>query len=178
MSGSQADQLRKTLEQRRQQLSNSFGQGNQSSGSRGQQQQQSRGGQGQGRGQGRGQQQQSGENRQSGTQGLDPNAPGHASRQVDPSASHGPGGDTPLVFGNDAEMDPDRLKFEALPKGNGGEAEELYGLKAANPRVGRQPLNSGTTSGAAAGDQAPGVGETPMLPKNRALIQKYFDTRQ
>lgn len=174
MSGSQADQLRKALEQRRQQLSNSFGQGNQSSGSRGQQQQS----RGQGQGRGQGQQQQSGENGQSGSQGLDPNAAGHASRQVDPSAGHGPASDTPLVFGNDAEMDPDRLKFEALPKGNGGEAEELYGLKAANPRVGRQPLNGGTTSGAATGDQAPGVGETPMLPKNRALIQKYFDTRQ
>lgn len=177
MSGNQADQLRRALEQRRQQLSNSFGQGNRSSGSRGQQGQQQSNQQGQGQGQGsqRGHGKEPGQG--AGSPGLDPNAPGHASRQVDPSAAHGPGGDTPLVFGDDAEMDPERLKFEALPKGNGGEAEELYGLKAANPRAGRQPLNPGTSNAPAAGDQAPGPGEAPMLPKNRALIQKYFDTK-
>ena len=169
MSGSQADQLRRALEQRRQQLSNSFGQGNRQSGAGGQKQS----GAGRQRGQGRG-----GENgTESGSTGLDPNAKGHASRQVDPSAGHGPGEDTPLVFGDDAELEPNRLKFEALPKGNGGEAEELYGLKAANPRTGRQPLSGGTSSGAAAGEQAPGNGEAPMLPKNRALIQRYFDTK-
>jgi hypothetical protein len=182
MSGSQADQLRRTLEQRRQQLSNSFDQ-NQNSGSRQSQRGQGQRGQGQRQGQGQGQgqgQQGQGQGQGQGegpAKGLDPTSPEHLSHQVDPSAGHGPGGDTPLVFGKDAEMDPERLKFEALPKGNGGEAEELYGLKAANPRVGRQPLNAGMTGGAAGGEQAPGAGEAPMLPKNRALIQKYFDTK-
>lgn len=172
MSGSQADQLRRALEQRRQQLQNSFGQGNRQ-GSGGQQKQQ---GQGQGNQRGRGDQQGQGQG-QASSQALDPNSKEHLSRQVDPSAAHGPGGDTPLVFGKDAEMDPERLKFEALPKGNGGEAEELYGLKAANPRVGRHPLNPGTSNAPASGEQAPGPGEAPMLPRNRALIQKYFDMK-
>lgn len=171
MSGNQADQLRRALEQRRQQLSNSFGQGNRQSGAGGQKQ--ARSGQTR-RGKGQGGE----DGTEAGGTGLDPNAKGHASRQVDPSTGKGEGADTPLVFGDDAEMDPNRLKFEALPKGSGGEAEELYGLKAANPRTGRQPLSGGTSNGAAAGDQAPGNGEAPMLPKNRALIQKYFDTNE
>lgn len=167
MSGAQAEQLRRALEQRRQQLSNSFGQGNRQSGAGGQ------------KGTGKSERVKvpaTGEG--SGPSALDPNAKGHASRQVDPGTGHGEGADTPLVFGDDAEIDPNRLKFEALPKGNGGEAEELYGLKAANPRTGRQPLSGGTSNGAAAGDQAPGNGEAPMLPKNRALIQRYFDTTE
>ncbi len=177
MSGNQADQLRKALEQRRQQLSKSFGQNqNQSNGS----QRPSNGQKSAGRSPGKSGQQGNGQESGDGNGGdtqLDPNKAGHASRQVDPSAGHGPGGDTPLVFGDSAEMDPERLKFEALPKGNGGEGEELFGLRAANPKVGRQALNPGTSSGAQSGDQAPGNGEQPMLPKNRALIEKYFDTK-
>lgn len=167
MSGNQADQLRRALEQRRQQLSNSFGQGNRQSGAGGP------------KGAGKWERVKApAKGDGSGSSSLDPNAKGHASRQVDPSTGKGGGADTPLVFGDDAEMDPNRLKFEALPKGSGGEAEELYGLKAANPRIGRQPLSGGTSNGAAAGDQAPGNGEAPMLPKNRALIQRYFDTNE
>lgn len=173
MTGAQAEQLKKALEQRRNQLSKSFGQ-KQSTGSRGQQQSAGRSGQSRGsqRGAGQGEGEGEGESGQ-----LDPTKPGHASRQVDPSAGHGPAAETSLVFGDAAEMDPERLNFEALPKGNGGEAEELFGLRAANPKVGRQPLNPGGASGAHAGDRAPGAGEQPMLPKNRALIQKYFDTK-
>jgi len=167
MSGAQAEQLRRALEQRRQQLSNSFGQGKPQSGSSARSPPPSGQTPRQGGAQGEG----------SGGKALDPSGKGHLSHQVNPSAGHGPGSDTPLVFGDDAEMDPNRLKFEALPKGQGGEAEELYGLKAANPSTARQPLSPGTSSGAASGAQAPGNGEAPMLPKNRALIQRYFDTK-
>lgn len=177
MSGNQADQLRKALSQRREQLSKSFGQkeSQRQSGSA-----QRQGASQRGAGQGSGKQGPPSDGNGDGSGGppkLDPTKAGHASRQVDSSAGRGGGPETPLVFGDSAEMDPERLQFEALPKGNGGEADELFGLRAANPKVGRQPLNPGTGVGAQAGDQAAGNGEQPMLPKNRALIQKYFDTK-
>jgi hypothetical protein len=75
-------------------------------------------------------------------------------------------------------MDPERLQFEPLPQGQGGEAGELYGLRAATPTTKRNPVSAGTGTGAAAGAQAPGPGAAPMLPKNRALIERYFDSKR
>lgn len=165
MSGQQADDLRRALEQRRNQLSNAFGQGN-------------------------GTEKPGGSRRLTirvpgfgaGTGELDPSRPGHLSQQVDPDgAKGGPsrgGGPASLKFGDAAEMDPERLQFEPLPKGQGGDAEELYGLRAATPKVKPNPIAAGTGTGPAAGDQAPGPGAAPMLPKNRALIERYFDSKR
>lgn len=165
MSGQQADELRRALAERRQRLTNAFGQKN-------------------------GVQRDSGRSRGavrvpgSGSQQprLDPSKPGHLSQQVDPDGTAGGssprGSASALEFGNPADMDPERLQFEPLPKGQGGEAEELYGLRAANPRVKPNPISPGTGTGAAAGDQAPGPGAAPMLPKNRALIERYFDSKR
>ncbi len=165
MSGSQADELRRALEQRRQALSKAFGQGAGSKpGPRGATVRAPTPGRGRGNGAPR---------------PLDPTSDQHLSHQVDPSAGHddGAGGKTPLAFGKDAEMDPDRLAFEALPRGEGGEAGELFGLKGANPRVKSHPLSGTSSNAPAQGDQAPGTGEAPLLPRNRALIQRYFDSR-
>ena len=90
----------------------------------------------------------------------------------------GRGGDAhELVFGGNAEMDPDRLKYEALPEGNGGEGEELFGLRSANPRPHKDGTISPGTGAAASGDQAAGYDEGAMRPRNRALVQRYFDSK-
>ncbi len=98
---------------------------------------------------------------------------------MDSSAGVGRGGEAgELLFGEGAEMNPERLGFEPLPAGQGGEAQELLGLRAANPqaRPGSSPRNG--TGGAAAGDQAAGYDEGAMRPRNRALVQRYFDSTQ
>lgn len=74
-------------------------------------------------------------------------------------------------------MDPDRLKFEPLPQGQGGEANELLGLKAANPKANKNAPRSAGENAAAQGAQAPGHRESALLPRNRELIQKYFDSK-
>jgi hypothetical protein len=169
MSGQQAADLRRTLEQRRQQLSRAFGQGSSTGGPQQQ---------GQGGGRGRGLRI-PGLGSGGAPEELDPSKSGHLSHQVDPNGgpSRG-GGASPLKFGKDAEMDPERLQFEPLPQGQGGEAGELYGLRAATPTTKRNPVSAGTGTGAAAGAQAPGPGAAPMLPKNRALIERYFDSKR
>ena len=73
-------------------------------------------------------------------------------------------------------MDPDRLKFEPLPQGQGGEGEDLYGLRAANPKKGEGPV-SGGTGPTANGTQARGNDDGVLLPRNRVLIKRYFDSK-
>jgi hypothetical protein len=68
------------------------------------------------------------------------------------------------------------LKLDAMPKGNGGEGEELLGLQAANPTVGARPASAGQGS-VAAGQQAAGYDEGAMRPRNRTLVQRYFDSK-
>jgi len=185
-SRSQVSDLRKALQQRREQLSKSFGQqSGQRQASSGQQGQQGQGQQGQGQQgqgqQGQGQQGKSGEGQRgdgdsTSTAKVIPGKE-HASNYVDPSTGHGWAPPGELVFGGQAEMDPDRLKFEALPEGHGGEGEELFGLRTANPKVNGAGLVVPGTGANAAGDQAPGHVEGPLLPRNRALIQRYFDSK-
>ena len=74
-------------------------------------------------------------------------------------------------------MDPDRLAFEALPEGNGGESGELRGLRAANPRVKDGVPVTGGTGANAAGDGAAGWGEGAMRPRNRALVERFFNSK-
>ena len=74
-------------------------------------------------------------------------------------------------------MDPDRLKFEPLPPGQGGEGDELYGMRAANPKKGELPPVTGGTSGAAKGSRGRGNDDGALLPRNRALIKLYFDSK-
>jgi hypothetical protein len=163
-SAPRTDELRRALQQRQQQLAQRFNPGasNPRSASRPS-----------------AQQAQSGQARegQEGRPGQDGQPGGHASRAVDPSAGVSRGGETSeLVFGEHAEMDPSRLGFEPLPPGHGGEAEQLLGLRAANPKVNAN-VRPGTASGAAAkGDQAAGYDEGAMRPRNRALVQRYFDS--
>ena len=74
-------------------------------------------------------------------------------------------------------MDPDRLKYEPLPGGNGGEGEELFGLRSANPKANPNGAASPATGKGASGDQAAGYDEGAMRPRNRALVQRYFDSK-
>ncbi len=154
--------LRQALERRQQALERRFGQGSERTANR--QQQQGRGqGQGQGQGDGQGQGQGQGQ--------------GHASRQVrQGEGGVGRGGESqPLVFGDEAEMDAERLAFQPLPQGQGGEAEELWGLRAAEPvtREGPAPAGGGHGPGAQ-GDATAGHSGAPLLPRNRELVKRYF----
>lgn len=93
----------------------------------------------------------------------------------DAAAGRG-GGANELVFGGQAELDPERLKFDALPPGHGGEGQELFGLRAANPKANPNAPDGQSTGSAAAGDQGAGYNEGAMRPRNRTLVQKYFDS--
>ncbi len=167
--------LRQSLERRRQALENRFDppQGN---GSEAQAQQRS-GKERQGPS-GKGQQGRKGADGQGDSQGSgQPGPQGHASRGARKGAGAGRGGDSqPLVFGDAAEMDPERLSFEPLPQGQGGdEAEELWGLKAADPQRRAGPAGpSGAQGTSAQGDATAGPGAAPLLPRNRDLVKRYF----
>lgn len=175
-SRSQVSDLRKALQQRQQQLSQQFNPGGQRQrqasrpqpGSGQQQSGQKQSGQGRQSGQGEGEGQK-GEG-QSGT------GDAHASHVKDPGTGHGYSPPQDLVFGGEANIDPDRLKFEPLPQGQGGEGEDLFGLRAANPKKGEAPVMHGG-SGAASGVQARGNDDGNLLPRNRVLIKRYFDSQ-
>lgn len=168
-SQAKLSELRQALQNRQQQLQKSY-----SEQSKSQQHEASRPSSGRTEGEGKGEGKGEGEGKRSGHKG---DGREHASRQVEGGPSHGGAEDTDLVFAGQAEMDPDRLKFEALPRGHGGdEPGELWGLKAADPK---KPTASAAASGSgksATGEQAPGNREGLLLPRNRALIHSYFDT--
>lgn len=142
--------LRETLERRQRELERRFGQGNGRNGSR----------PGDGEGEGEGQ----------GRQG------GHASRQTRPGkGAAGRGGESqPLVFGEKAEMDPERLDFKPLPKGQGGEAQGLWGLRSADPERREGGGGGGGQGTGAQGDAEAGHSAGPLLPRNRELVKRYF----
>ncbi|QQR43708.1 hypothetical protein JKA73_32600 [Myxococcus xanthus] len=181
-SPDQIASLREALERRRQSLENRFD-SNSRNGSNSQARRQGSGGQnsGQGRqGQGQGQSGRGGEGEgQSGAGEGQSNSgqQGHASRGVRKGAgvSRG-GGSQPLVFGAEAEMNPERLAFEPLPPGQGGdEGEELWGLRAADPRRRAGPAGPGGAQGTQArGEATAGPGAAPLLPRNRDMVRRYF----
>ncbi len=71
-------------------------------------------------------------------------------------------------------MDPERLAFKPLPKGQGGEAQELWGLKSADPEA-REGGSGGSGQGTSAqGDAEAGHSAGPLLPRNRELVKRYF----
>jgi hypothetical protein len=100
----------------------------------------------------------------------------HASHLMAGAPEHGPAADTDLVFAGAAEMDPARLKLRALPEGLGGEGTELLGLVAGNPTQSRAHRETAGSGAAVAGEQAPANREESILPRNKALIQRYFDS--
>jgi hypothetical protein len=149
-SRDEAANLRETLERRQRELEQRFGQGAGRNGSR----------QGQGQGQGEGQDQRG----------------GHASRGAGKGKGVGRGGESqPLVFGEKAEMDPDRLAFKPLPQGQGGEAQGLWGLRSADPQKQEGGAGGGGGQGTSAqGDAEAGHVSGPLLPRNRELVKRYF----
>jgi len=168
----QISNLRRTLERRQQQLEDRFGQGNSGQQANGRRQSGAgRRGSRQGQGQGQGEEGE-GEGEGEGTES------GHASRAVREGQGAGVsrgGQSNPLVFGGEAEMDPNRLKFQPLPEGQGGEASELWGLKAADPqREGVTVTPSAARGPGAQGDATPGYSTGPLLPRNRDLVKRYF----
>ncbi|MCY1019797.1 hypothetical protein [Pyxidicoccus sp. MSG2] len=171
-SPDQIANLRQSLERRRQALENRFDP-QKNNGSEAQAQQRSGQGQKGQSGQGRPGREGSGEGQGSEGQG----SKGHASRGVSKGAGAGRGGESqPLVYGDQAEMDPERLAFEPLPQGRGGnEAEELWGLQAAEPLRHAGPAGAGGAQGTSArGDATAGPGAAPLLPRNRDLVKRYF----
>ncbi|WP_426754961.1 hypothetical protein [Myxococcus sp. Y35] len=178
-SPDQIASLREALERRRQSLENRFdpnGRNRSEAQARGSRSGRDSQGQGQ-----RGGQRQSGSG-ESGSEGEGQEGSGegtqsHASRSVRKGAgvSRG-GGSQPLVFGGEAEMDPERLAFEPLPPGQGGdEGEELWGLRAADPRRQSGPAGAGGAQGTQArGAATEGPGAAPLLPRNRDMVKRYF----
>ncbi|MBX5480803.1 MAG: hypothetical protein IRZ16_02975 [Myxococcaceae bacterium] len=157
-SKSQISKLKKALQQRREQLAKSWGQNGSSMNAQN--------GSGQG---GAGQQgSRSGNGNGSASQGSEPCGPGGCRG----------GGAGNLTFDNLNEVDPDRLAFAPLPEGHGGdEPGELWGLRAVDPKPSTEPSIGGGASGTtAAGDQAPGNDQGALLPRNRDLIKRYFDS--
>lgn len=104
---------------------------------------------------------------------------GHASHQGHGvGAGHGDAPPAELVFGREANIDPDRLKFEALPDGKGGDDPgALYGLRAADPHVTNDVPRAGSQGTPATGARAAGQREGPLLPRNRAVIERYFQAK-
>jgi hypothetical protein len=170
----QISDLRRSLERRQQQLEDRFGQDN-SSQQASARRQSGTGRQGQGKGQ-KGQGQGEGEGEGEGEGQGDNPGNGHASRAVKEGAGAGRGGESnQLVFGGEAEMDPNRLKFQPLPEGQGGEASELWGLKSADPRQeGVRGVPAGARGTGTQGDATPGYSTGPLLPRNRDLVKRYF----
>ncbi|WP_375754684.1 hypothetical protein [Corallococcus exercitus] len=184
-SPDQIADLRRTLERRQQSLAQRFGEENASRGNRGAQarrptRRQQSSGQGQGqkgqKGQGQGQDGQ-GEGEEGDGEGQQGSSQ-HASRNTrqGDGAGVGRGGESqPLVFGGEAEMDPERLAFQPLPEGHGGEAEELWGLRAADPQARTGQAGAvGAKGTGAKGDATAGPTSGPLLPRNRDLVKRYF----
>ncbi|OJH42563.1 hypothetical protein [Cystobacter ferrugineus] len=147
--------LRSTLDRRQRELEQRFGE---ELGRKG-----SRPGQGQGEGDGQGE----GESRPG----------GHASRGAGKGKGSSAGGgkeSRPLMFGEKAEMEPERLAFKPLPKGQGGEAGDLWGLKAVEPGRREAGPGGGAQGAGARGDAEAGHSAGPLLPRNRELVKRYF----
>lgn len=88
----------------------------------------------------------------------------------------GRGGDSEeLTFAEGSEFHPEKLKFAPLPQGQGGEARELWGLRAADPSPDTEGVRGRGSGAVAEGEQAPGRRTGPLLPRNRELVQRYFD---
>lgn len=170
VSRSQASDLKKALQQRQQQLAKSFGQ----EGSKGQQgdgkgegQKQAQNGSGQGDGDGK-----DGDGQGQG-QGQGQSGDGPPTHNDNGGPSRG-GGEGVLTFDHEGEVNPDRLAFEPLPKGNGGDPDELWGLKAVNPHAQSNSASGNGVGGAAVGEQSPGRNNEKLLPRNQELIRRYF----
>ncbi|MHA7634063.1 hypothetical protein [Corallococcus sp. M7] len=182
-SPDQIADLRRTLERRQQSLAQRFGEENASRGNRGAQVRRPTGRQQSGQGQkGQGQKGQGQDGQGEGEEGDGEGEQGsqHASRNTRQGKGEGAGvsrgGESqPVVFGGEAEMDPNRLAFQPLPDGNGGDAEELWGLRAADPqaRTGQAGPSSAKGTGAK-GDATAGPTSGPLLPRNRDLVKRYF----
>lgn len=180
-SKSQVSQLKSALQKRQQQLARAYGEGNpqgqqaQGASSGAQPSQSGSGAQGQGQGDGA---MAMGDGSSGGGSSSGSGSPGaSAGQQGQPGVGQG-GGPGTLRFGNN-EVNPDRLAFSPLPEGHGGdEPGELWGLRAVDPRPGAEPSIGARTPGAvASGEAAPGHDQGALLPRNRALIRRYFDSQ-
>ncbi|MCE9673278.1 hypothetical protein LY474_36270 [Myxococcus stipitatus] len=173
----QVSDLRRSLERRQQALSQRFAERENQPSPSGERQARSGEASRQRRGPGQGQEQGQGDSR---GQGGNRASGQHASRGVREGAGAPgrEGGHESLVYGGEAEMDPDRLAFEPLPEGHGGEAGELWGLEAAEPRRGTGPAGDrGARGTSARGEATAGPGAQPLLPRNRDLVKRYFGGR-
>lgn len=148
-----ARELRDALDRRREQLAKRFGEG-----------------QGQGNG------------RQQARSGQRPGqGPGGNGRGGEPGQGpgHGDAPDTPLRFGEESKFQKDRLAYEALPKGRGGEdSGRLWGMQGVAPKATPDAPIVDPVGGVAGADDTPGLREGLAPPRHRATVRRYFDAKQ
>lgn len=87
------------------------------------------------------------------------------------------GGAAKLSFGEQAQVDPSRLRFAPLPSGRGGRQPGiLLGLDVANPHRFTGAAGPAVAEPAQVGGRASGgFSQGAKLPRNRALVRRYFD---
>jgi hypothetical protein len=155
----EVSQLRKALEQRQRQLASAFGSSPASGGARAEgsssDQKSSGGG--------------------TGTELAEGEGDGEGDPEGAGAPVHGPGKGH-LRFGPVPEMHPERLQFAPLPEGHGGEGQELWGLSAADPRVHAGGATAVSGARLASGEQTPGHRQESLLPRNRELSRRYFES--
>ena len=159
MNRAQASELQKALAQRQSELASAFGQPQQAEAAR---PKGHKSGQGQSGGEG-----------QTGSEASSLAEANNHSRNGAPAR----GGDRgELSFEGEARMDPERLKFEPLPKGQGGEAGPLWGLRQADPKS-RPGVSTSSSKPLLEGHASPGHHEGPLLPRNRELVKQFFGSQ-
>ncbi|MFN7135142.1 MAG: hypothetical protein ACK4N5_23910, partial [Myxococcales bacterium] len=85
------------------------------------------------------------------------------------------GGIAPVTFGEEVQVQAERLKLEALPEGGSEEADQLLGIQRRAPNVNRSyaPTEAGA---AGAGPDGVGPRQAPLPPRHRETIRRYFDS--
>ncbi len=73
-------------------------------------------------------------------------------------------------------MDPERLKFQPLPEGQGGEAERAVGPegRGSGARGRHGDAVGGRGARACRETRRRGTPAAPLLPRNRDLVKRYF----
>ncbi len=84
------------------------------------------------------------------------------------------GGVAPVTYGQEVQVQAERLKLESLPQSEDEQADQLLGIERHAPRT---PDAYAPTAPGVTGSGADGVGprQAPVPPRHRELLRRYFD---